>query len=272
MDLKEQAKQDYLAGVKIKDIAQKIGKSASTIRSWKSRYKWDDVSDRVAKDATKSVATKRNKNATQHKNVATSQKVDQVIDELADSDLTDKQKAFVLEFVRISNATQAYINAYDSTYNVARVNGSRMLTNANIQKAIATLRKAKMHDLSIDTFDLIKDLAKEARADIGDFLDFGNYDVIETDMNNDVQLDINDEPIVSRRSWVQFKDKNKVDTSLIKNISMGKDGPKIELFDRDKARKQLLDYLVQIEAVSNNNQQVVLSDSTKERMASNGKD
>ncbi|MBU7567975.1 helix-turn-helix domain-containing protein [Weissella hellenica] len=53
MDLKEQAKRDYLAGMKIKDIAQKIGKSASTIRSWKSRYKWDDVSDKVAKTATK---------------------------------------------------------------------------------------------------------------------------------------------------------------------------------------------------------------------------
>lgn len=76
MDLKEQAKRDYLAGMKIKDIAQKIGKSASTIRSWKSRYKWDDVSDKVAKTATKNVATKRNKNATQHKNVATSQKAD----------------------------------------------------------------------------------------------------------------------------------------------------------------------------------------------------
>lgn len=53
MDLKEQAKQDYLAGMKIKDIAQKIGKSASTIRSWKSRYKWDGASDKVAKTATK---------------------------------------------------------------------------------------------------------------------------------------------------------------------------------------------------------------------------
>lgn len=116
MDLKEQAKRDYLAGMKIKDIAQKIGKSASTIRSWKSRYKWDDVSDKVAKTATKSVAKKRNKNATQHKNVATSQKADQVINKLADSDLTDKQKAFVIEYVSLFNATQAYINVYDVDY------------------------------------------------------------------------------------------------------------------------------------------------------------
>lgn len=65
MDLKEQAKQDFLAGMKIKDIAQKIGKSASTIRSWKSRYKWDDASDRVSKAATKSAATKRNTNTLQ---------------------------------------------------------------------------------------------------------------------------------------------------------------------------------------------------------------
>lgn len=258
----ENAEQDYNAGMKYKDIADKYGVTINTVKSWKRRYEW--VRNKSA-PPQKSVHTKSKKGAPKNE-------VEQVIDELADSELTDKQKSFVLEFVRLSNATQAYINAYDSTYNIARVNGSRMLTNANIQKAIATLRKAKMHDLSIDTFDLIQDLAKEARADIGNFLDFGNYDVIETDMNKDVQLDINNEPIVNHRSWVQFKDKDKVDTSLIKNISMGKDGPKIELFDRDKARKQLLDYLVQIEAVSNNNQQVVLSDSTKERMASNGKD
>lgn len=258
----EKAEIDYNSGMKYKDIADKYNVALSTVKSWKQRYGWSRNKDAPPKKGTR----------TKLKSTHTKNEVEQVVDELSESELTDKQKAFVLEFVRLSNATQAYINAYDSTYNVATVNGPRLLGNARIQKAIATLRKAKIHDLSIDTFDLIQDLAKEARADIGDFLNFGNYDVIETDMNNDVQLDINNEPIVSHRSWVQFKDQDKVDTSLIKNISMGKDGPKIELYDRDKARKQLLDYLVQIEAVSNNNQQVVLSDSTRERMEKNGKD
>lgn len=262
MDLKEQVKQDYLTGMKYKDIADKNNVSINTIKSWKRRYEW--IRDKSA-PPPKKMHPKIEK-------VAPKNETKQVVEELADGDLTDKQKAFVLEFVRLSNATQAYINAYDVDYKTAMMAGSRMIRNDKVQNAIATLRKAKMHDLSINTFDLIQDLAKEARADIGDFLDFGNYDVIETDINNDVKLDANNEPIISRRSWVQFKDQDKVDTSLIKNISMGKDGPKIELFDRDKARKQLLEYLVQIEAVSNNNQQVILSDSTKERMERNGKD
>ncbi|RRG18255.1 terminase [Weissella viridescens] len=241
MDIKEQAKQDYLAGMKVQDIAEKLGKSASTVRSWKSRYKWDD--DSSADNAPpKRVATKRNKNATQRENVATSHETERAVNDLADSDLTDKQKAFVVEFVRLANATQAYINAYGVDYAVARVNGSRMLTNANIQLAITELRKAKFKELSIGMFDLIEDLAKEARADIGDFVEFGQYDELVMDADKNVKLDTNDEPIIQHKSWVQFKDQDKVDTSVIKSISMGKDGPHIELHDRDKARKQLIEY------------------------------
>ena len=145
MDIKEQAKKDYLAGMKIKDIAHNIGKSASTIRSWKSRYKWDD--EAVTDNAPpKSVATKRNKSATQRKNVATSRETEKAVNDLADSDLTDKQKAFAMEYVRISNATQAYINAYGVDYDVAKVNGSRLLTKTNVQEAIAELRKAKLKE------------------------------------------------------------------------------------------------------------------------------
>ncbi|MHA7611224.1 terminase small subunit [Weissella viridescens] len=242
MDTKEQAKQDYLAGMKIKDIANKTGKSASTIRSWKYRYKWDD--EAITDNAPpKSVATQRNKNATQRKNVATSHPTEQAVNDLADSDLTDKQKTFVMEYVRISNATQAYINAYDVDYKTAMVAGSRMLRNDKVQGAIAELRKAKVKELSIGMFDLIEDLAKEARADIGDFVEFGQYDELVVDDNENAKLDTNDEPIIQHKSWVQFKEQDKVDTSVIKNISMGKDGPRIELHDRDKARKQLIEYM-----------------------------
>lgn len=241
MDIKEQAKQDYLAGMKIKDIANKTGKSASTIRSWKSRYKWDDGS--ITDNAPpKSVATKHNKSATQHKNVATSYETQKAIEDLADSDLKEKQKAFAMEYVRLSNATQAYINVYDVAYKTAVVNGPRLLGNARVQEGITELRKAKFKELSIGVFDLIEDLAKEARADIGDFVEFGKHDEMALDADKKVKLDTNDEPIIIHKSWVQFKDNDKVDTSLIKNISMGKDGPHIELHDRDKARKQLLEY------------------------------
>lgn len=240
MDLKEQAKQDYLAGMKIKDIAQKIGKSASTIRSWKSRYKWDDVSDKVAKTATKSVATKRNKNATQHKNVATSQKTDQVINELADSDLTDKQKAFVIEYVRLFNATQAYINVYGVDYTTAKTAGPRMLENVGVKSAIESLRKARLHDLGANRQDILTDLMKQSFSDIGSYLDFGAYDVLATDNEGNVKLDVDDNPVKHHQSWVQLKDKSKVDTSLIKKVSIGRDGVVLDLYDKQAAQARLL--------------------------------
>ena len=240
MDLKEQAKRDYLAGMKIKDIAQKIGKSASTIRSWKSRYKWDGASDKVAKTATKNVATKRNKSATQHKNVATSQKADQVIDELSDSDLTDKQKAFVIEYVRLFNATQAYINVYGVDYTTAKTAGPRMLENVGVKSAIESLRKARLHDLGANRQDILTDLMKQSFSDIGSYLDFGAYDVLATDNEGNVKLDVDDNPVKHHQSWVQLKDKSKVDTSLIKKVSIGRDGVVLDLYDKQAAQARLL--------------------------------
>ncbi len=36
----ELAEQDYIVGMKYKDIAEKYGVSINTVKSWKSRYGW----------------------------------------------------------------------------------------------------------------------------------------------------------------------------------------------------------------------------------------
>lgn len=53
----EQAEQDYLAGMKYKDIAEKYGVSISTVKSWKARY-WQDKRDTTS---VKKVASKKHK-------------------------------------------------------------------------------------------------------------------------------------------------------------------------------------------------------------------
>ena len=228
----EEAEQDYLSGLKYKDIADKYGVSISTVKSWKSRYwKSNDVATKD-KQVAKKVAKVAKKRATE-----------KAVDGLSNSGLTDKQKSFVLEYLRISNATQAYINVYDVPYSTARVSGSRMLTNDNIQNEIERLRKAKLQELSVGVFDLMEDMVVEARADIGDYIDFGKYDMLHVDAEGDVKLDTEDNPEIFRKSWVQFKDKEKVDTRPIKSIKMGKDGPVVELYDRNKARDKLIDML-----------------------------
>lgn len=252
MDIKEQAKQDYLDGMSIKDIADKLGKSASTVRSWKSRGKWEAPTTKTDKKPKKKSATQRNatlqqKNATQHENVATQVIPEEAIEELAGSDLSDKHKAFVIEYMKKFNATQAYMNVYGADYNTAMVNGSKLLRNTKVQAAINELKKAKFNQIAITREDLIADLVKEAKADIGDVIDFGRYNETIVDNDDNPYYDTEGNEIVAHRSWVQVKDKDMVDTSTIKKITQGKDGLNVELHDKDKSRKQLFELLADID-------------------------
>ncbi|WP_281420472.1 terminase small subunit [Leuconostoc miyukkimchii] len=149
----------------------------------------------------------------------------------------------------MSNAIQAYINIYDVPYRTARVSGSRMLTNDNIQNEIKRLHQAKLQELSVGVFDLMEDIVVEARADIGDYVKFGAYDETlyeykdgKPDKNKPV-LDDEGNPIKLHKSWAQFKNQEFVDSKAIKSIRMGKDGPVIELHDRNRARDKLLEMM-----------------------------
>ena len=59
------------------------------------------------------------------------------------SKLTEKQKAFADYYIESLNATESYKMAYDCSYNTARTNGARLLTNANIKKYIDETMSAK---------------------------------------------------------------------------------------------------------------------------------
>lgn len=218
------AEHDYELGMKYKDIAEKYGVSYNTVKSWRSRHGW-----------TKKGAQKR---------VHPKKPSEKAIEELNDSELTDKQKVFVLEYLRLYNATQAYINAYDVEYNVAKTAGPRLLANVGVKKEIKRIRSAKLKELAIEPLDLIEDVAKEAKADIGDYLEFGSWqEEIKDEETEETVTDADGNPVIINHSFLYFKDKSKVDTSLIKKITKGKDGATIELYDKTKARDKLLEWL-----------------------------
>lgn len=229
----ENAEQDYNAGMKYKDIADKYGVTINTVKSWKRRYEW--VRNKSA-PPQKGVHTKSKKGAPKNE-------VEQVIDELADSELTDKQKAFVIEYVRLFNATQAYINVYDVDYDTAKSNGPRMLANARVKSLIQEMRQARLHDLGANKEDILADLMKQSFSDIGDYLDFGRTDIYAKDYKGNKEFDVDGNPIIKHSSWVQLKDKSNVDTSLIKKVSIGRDGVVLDLYDKQTAQKKLLDEL-----------------------------
>ena len=244
------AQHDYELGMKYKDIAEKYCVSFNTVKSWRSRYGW------VRKGAKKGCKKKP-------KRVQPKTPTGAAIEQLNDSDLSDKQKAFVLEYLRLYNATQAYINIYNVTYNVATVNGPRLLGNARIKEEIKRIREAKLKELAIEPLDLIEDVAKEAKADIGNYLNFGSWSeklverkktkkTFKDDKGHELSTNVvEDKPVLDadgkqvtiHHSYLYFKNKDQVDTSLIKKITKGKDGATIELYDKTKARDKLLEWL-----------------------------
>ena len=59
----EQAENDYMTGMKYKDIALKYGVSINTVKSWKKRYEWERKGVHTKEE--KSVHTKNIKGCTQ---------------------------------------------------------------------------------------------------------------------------------------------------------------------------------------------------------------
>lgn len=59
------------------------------------------------------------------------------------SKLNEKQKAFADYYIESLNATESYKKAYECSYNTARTNGARLLTNANIKKYIDDVMSSK---------------------------------------------------------------------------------------------------------------------------------
>ena len=65
-DAKEQAKKDYLKGMKYKDLAEKYKVSLNTIKSWVKRYGWSEEKKQKGAHKNKKGAPLNNKNAVGH--------------------------------------------------------------------------------------------------------------------------------------------------------------------------------------------------------------
>lgn len=226
MEKREEAKRDYLSGMKYKDIADKYGVSINTVKSWKQRDGW-------SRDGTKTGAHKTEKGA--HK-----KEVPKAVVELVESDeLNERQKTFCLLYLKYKfNQTKAYREAYRCDYDTARTNASRMLTNANISKQIKSLKLELRNNSFIDIQDIIAEYEAQFSADITDYVTFGKRKVecmgpfgpIKDEDGNVIMKEVN---------YVDFNESDQVDGTLIKAVRMGKDGPVVELYDKQRALIEL---------------------------------
>lgn len=235
----EQAKAMYLKGMKLVEIASQLNVSEGTVRSWKSRYKWDC---NVANKKRNVAKRKREENSKNKKAIA--EAVDQVI---GNPDLTDKQRLFCLYYVRCFNATKAYQKAYECSYETAMVRGSEILRNVKIKEEIRRLKQNRLNREMLDESDIFQKYMDIAFSDITDYVTFGQEEVPVMAMYGPVEIEDEETgkkvPLTKRINVVKFKESSEVDGTLITEVKQGRDGASIKLADRMKALDWLAEHM-----------------------------
>lgn len=222
-EIKEKAYQMYKDGTKLIDISKKLNIPAGTVRRWKSEQGWDN------ERSIKSERSERKANVRKEKKKRIAKEdVESVIN---NENLTDKQRLFCLYYVRCFNATKAYQKAYGCSYETAMANGSASLRNTKIQEEIHKLKQNRLNAEMMEESDIVQKYMDIAFADITDFVEFGNSTYADGETQEEIQY-----------SYVNLKNSNSVDGTLISEVSKGRDGAKIKLSDRMKALEWLSNY------------------------------
>ncbi len=226
MENYEKAEQDYMAGMKYKDIAEKYGTTINTVKSWKKRCAW---SRGEGAHKEEKVCTQKSKGAP---------KKEAPIDDgtkatLQNDDLTPEQQMFCIYYSKTFNAAQSYQKAYGCSYESAIANGSRLLTNDKVRAEIERLKEIKRQQIVAGADDIVELQMRIAFADIGNYVSFGQKEV--TDIETDETYMV---------SVVDLKESKNTDTQLIQEVKRGKDGVSVKLADKQKAIDWLSKYFL----------------------------
>lgn len=233
MDKWELAFKDYQSGMKYKDIAEKYDVSINTVKSWKSR-KWND---------SPKVATNKKGCTQKNKKVAHKKEVPKAVESLnANEELTEAQKLFCLYYLQSFNATQSYMKAYQCSYETALASGPRLLGNVRVKAELDRLKKELQSEQYFTIQDIIDDYAKQWKADVKDYITFGKREVEVTGMFGPIK-DEDGNVLMKEVNYVDFKESDEIDGSVVKSVRMGKDGPVVELYDSQKAMAELVKLL-----------------------------
>lgn len=230
----------YKQGYKLVEIAEELNMPSSTVRRWKKTYNWE--SERSDKNSERSLK-QNNKKIKKKEPIA-----DEVKEVLENTELTDKQRLFCIYYIKRFNATKAYKKAYGCSYETALVNGPRLLGNARIQEEVQSLKEGKLNRIMLSEEDIFQKYMDIAFSDIGDYLSFKKVRKNKWTKNKDGE----DIPVVNpdtgqqdyfEYNVVELNNSKELDTSILQEVSEGKDGVKIKLQDKMKALQWLADHM-----------------------------
>jgi phage terminase small subunit len=217
--------------ITLKALADKHSIKLGTLKSRKSREGW-------SRDSTKKDATKIEKVATTPKRMQPKNDPKLVIE---NDELTDKQKLFCLYFIKYLNATKAYQKAYGCAYSTAMVNGHGLLRNTKILSEIERLKAEQQQEVYLDGRDVLQKYIDIAFADITDFVEFGQKEIEAMGMFGPIKDEDGNQVMVTV-NYVDFKNHDEIDGTLITEVKKGKDGVSVKLADKMKALDFLAKY------------------------------
>ncbi|SDO87751.1 terminase small subunit [Clostridium gasigenes] len=233
---REKAREIYLkakGNIKLLDIAKELGVLDTQIRKWKSQDKWEQE---LKGTLPIEKENKKKGNVTKKKKVTISDEVKEVLD---NTELNDKQKLFCVIYAKCLNATKAYLKAYTCTYETAMVNGNKALRNTKIKEQIDLLISKEFNKEFIKR-SLLQKYIDIAFSDIGEYITFGKKTKrvwARDDKGNNIPV-IDPETLEQKEvefNYIDLKESSMIDTTLISEVSEGKDGVKFKLLDKMKA-------------------------------------
>ncbi|WP_285946628.1 terminase small subunit [Thomasclavelia cocleata] len=191
----ELAYEDYLLGMKRKDIAEKYGVSVNTVKSWATRHKWSK------------------KGAPQKKRVQAKKGASKIAEKMINEngELDEDKQLFCIYYLKYFNATKAYMKVKPETpYASASVIGCRWYNLPEVQEEIKRLKKEMCAEALIDPVEIVQKYIDMAFYDVTDYAEF-------------------------KGGVVLLKDSSCVDGTLIQEIKQGKEGVAVKFVDRSKA-------------------------------------
>lgn len=148
-----------------------------------------------------------------------------------DSINNPRQRRFCVEFIKDNNGTKAAIRAKYSE-NSARQTAAKLLSKANIQAAIAELKKEQEARTIGDADKVIHELALIAFSDIKKYVSWAPEERV-------VGVDPNGRPVKTMVDCIHLLPSDEVDGRVVQEVSQTQHGLKIKLHNKVEALKML---------------------------------
>lgn len=142
--------------------------------------------------------------------------------------LTDKQEMFCKEYIACDlNATQAAINT-GYAKKTANREGSRLLSNVDIQNRITELKADRVERLEIDADDLVRQLEMFRNASISEYAELITEEKTVVTKDGLVTL-----PAIQQIKWKDFKDLTEDQLKCIESVKQGTNGIELKLHGKE---------------------------------------